>query len=116
MTAEELARRAGLEFADLSLLRRALTHRSYINEHPEALEDNERLEFLGDATLDFLAGAWLYNRFPEMDEGSLTRLRSALVRTEQLAAFAEEIELGRALRLGHGDRRKAATSAALRRL
>ena len=66
MTAEELARRAGLEFADLSLLRRALTHRSYINEHPEALEDNERLEFLGDATLDFLTGAWLYNRFPEM--------------------------------------------------
>jgi ribonuclease-3 len=103
VTAEELARRAGLEFADLSLLRRALTHRSYINEHPEALEDNERLEFLGDAALDFLAGAWLYNRFPEMDEGSLTRLRSALVRTEQLAAFAEEIQLGDALRLGHGE-------------
>lgn len=103
MTAEELALRAGLEFTDLSLLRRALTHRSYINEHPEALEDNERLEFLGDATLDFLAGAWLYNRFPEMDEGSLTRLRSALVRTEQLAAFATEIQLGEALRLGHGE-------------
>ena len=103
MTAEELARRAGLEFADLSLLRRALTHRSYINEHPEALEDNERLEFLGDATLDFLTGAWLYNRFPEMDEGSLTRLRSALVRTEQLAEFAEEIQLGEALRLGRGE-------------
>jgi ribonuclease-3 len=103
VTAEELARRAGLEFADLSLLRRALTHRSYINEHPEALEDNERLEFLGDATLDFLAAAWLYNRFPEMDEGSLTRLRSALVRTEQLAAFAEEIKLGQALRLGRGE-------------
>jgi len=81
-----------------------LTHRSYLNEHPEALEDNERLEFLGDAVLDFVVGAWLYNRFPEMTRTvNLTRLRSALVHTEQLAEFANEIQLGRALRLGHGE-------------
>ena len=80
-----------------------LTHRSYINEHPEALEDNERLEFLGDAVLDFVAGAWLYNHFPEMAEGELTRMRSALVCTEQLAEFARALDLGPAMRLGHGE-------------
>ena len=99
----ELAQYAKINFRDSSLLIRALTHRSYVNEHPEALEDNERLEFLGDATLDFVTGAWLYNRFPEMNEGSLTRLRSALVRTEQLAEFARRIRLGEAMLLGHGE-------------
>lgn len=90
-------------FEDHSLLVRALTHRSYVNENPDALEDNERLEFLGDAALDFLSAAWLYHRFPEMDEGQLTRLRSALVRTEQLATFAEQLQLGEALLLGRGE-------------
>jgi ribonuclease-3 len=92
-----------ITFNDPLLLTRALTHRSYLNENPEALEDNERLEFLGDAVLDFLVGAWLYNRFPEMPEGNLTRLRSALVRTENLAFFAETIDLGSAMLLGHGE-------------
>lgn len=98
-----LAKRLGLPFKNLLLLSRALTHRSYINEHPEALEDNERLEFLGDAVLDFVSGAWLYNHFPEMAEGELTRMRSALVRTEQLAEFARRLDLGLAMRLGHGE-------------
>ena len=100
---KDFSQRLELPFSDYLLLSRALTHRSFLNEHPEALEDNERLEFLGDAVLDFLVGAWLYNHFPEMAEGELTRLRSALVRTEQLAAFAKEIDLGRAMRLGHGE-------------
>jgi ribonuclease-3 len=100
---KELVHRLGLPISDYRLLQRALTHRSYINEHPDALEDNERLEFLGDAILDFLVGAWLYNHFPEMSEGELTRLRSALVRTEQLANFARQINLGAALRLGRGE-------------
>ena len=91
-----LASRLKLPFTDLLLLSRALTHRSYINEHPEALEDNERLEFLGDAVLDFVTGAWLYNHYPEMAEGELTRLRSAIVRTEQL-------ELGPADEATHRD-------------
>ncbi len=90
-------------FRDPSLLRRAFTHRSYINEHPEAFEDNERLEFLGDAVLDFVTASYLYNRLPEMKEGRLTRLRAALVRTEQLAEFAVELELGPAIRLGRGE-------------
>lgn len=102
-TLQELAERLHLPFSNWLLLARALTHRSYLNEHPEALEDNERLEFLGDAVLDFIVGAWLYNRYPEMPEGDLTRMRSALVHTEQLAEFARQIGLGRAMRLGHGE-------------
>ena len=102
-TPQSLTQRLGLEFKDIFLLTRALTHRSYLNENPEAIEDNERLEFLGDAVLDFLVGAWLYNRFPEMAEGDLTRLRSALVRTEQLAQFSINLGLGNAMRLGRGE-------------
>ncbi len=93
-----------LEISDYSLLERALTHRSYVNENPgTALEDNERLEFLGDAVLDFVVGAYLYNRFPEVDEGELTVLRSALVKTKTLANFARQLDIGRFLRLGFGE-------------
>lgn len=102
-TPEELINRLELQITDVLLLTRALTHRSFLNEHPEAIEDNERLEFLGDAVLDFVVGAWLYNKYPEMPEGDLTRMRSALVHTEQLALFATEIDLGHAMRLGKGE-------------
>jgi len=102
-TPQEFAQRVNVPIQDNRLLYRALTHRSYVNEHADALEDNERLEFLGDAVLDFLVGAWLYNHFPEMAEGELTRLRSALVRTDQLAKFARQIDLGPAIRLGRGE-------------
>ncbi|MFT3893913.1 MAG: ribonuclease III [Anaerolineales bacterium] len=101
--ASDLSRRLGLHFSNLSLLTRALTHRSYLNENPRAMEDNERLEFLGDAVLDFIVGAWVYNRFPEMPEGDLTKMRSALVRNDQLAVFARKLNLGAALRLGRGE-------------
>ncbi len=101
---EELAQRLHLPFKkDILLLSRALTHRSYINEHPEAIEDNERLEFLGDAILDFLVGEYLYQHYPEMPEGQLTQMRSALVKSEKLAEFAQRINLGKAIRLGHGE-------------
>ena len=99
----DLQQQAGFTFHNEELFRRALTHRSYLNEHSEVTEDNERLEFLGDAVLDFLVGAMLYNRFPEMQEGQLTRLRSSLVRTEQLAELARQIDLGQYIRLGKGE-------------
>lgn len=102
-SAADLAARLGLHFSNLHLLVRALTHRSYVNENPNALEDNERLEFLGDAVLDFVVGAWVYNHYPEMPEGDLTRMRSALVRTNTLAKFARHLDLGPALRLGRGE-------------
>jgi ribonuclease III len=108
----------GIEFRDKSLLQRALTHRSYLNEHPEfPLEDNERLEFLGDAVLDFVTGEYLYHRFPELREGLLTSLRSVLVRRDTLARFARELGLGEYLLMGHGEietggRNRAATLCA----
>jgi ribonuclease III len=100
---QDISERLHVMFNDYRLLSRALTHRSYLNEHPESLEDNERLEFLGDAVLDFLVGAWLYNRFPEMAEGSLTRLRAALVGNDQLANFARDLGLGQVMLLGKGE-------------
>ncbi len=100
---QEFSQRINLPFENFLLLSRALTHRSYLNEHPEAIEDNERLEFLGDAILDFVVGAWLYNHFPEMAEGQLTRFRAALVNTEILGQFGQEINIGNALKLGRGE-------------
>ena len=91
------------EFHNEKLLRQALTHRSYVNENPTFREeDNERLEFLGDALLTFLSGEYLYQRHPEMGEDQLTRRRSALVDEKQLARFATEIGLDLKMRLGKG--------------
>lgn len=90
------------KFRNLTLLQLALTHRSYVNEHPEALEHNERLEFLGDAILNFLSGEFLYKRYPKKPEGELTPLRSALVDEAQLAKFAIALNLGEQLQLGKG--------------
>jgi ribonuclease III len=91
------------EFNNEKLFRQALTHRSYVNENPAYREeDNERLEFLGDALLTFLSGEYLYQRHPEMGEDQLTRRRSALVDEKQLARFAMEIGLDLKMRLGKG--------------
>jgi len=100
----DLEHKLDIVFRDKSLLQRALTHRSYINEHPNfPFEDNERLEFLGDAVIDFLSGEYLYHRFPELPEGPLTSLRSTLVRRETLACFAQDLELGHYLLMGYGE-------------
>ncbi|WP_176726962.1 ribonuclease III [Nostoc sp. KVJ20] len=91
-----------LPFQDASLLLRALTHTSYMHENPNSGEDNERLEFLGDALLNFLSGEYLYRRYPDTKEGDLTPLRSRLVDKPQLAKFAVSLDLGRWMRLGRG--------------
>ncbi len=103
-TASSLNERLGLSFSNFSLLTRALTHRSYANEHMDGSEDNERLEYLGDAVIDLIAAEWAYSHFPELPEGDLTKIRSHLVRNENLARFAQQINLGGALRLGRGER------------
>lgn len=90
------------KFKNQSLLDQALTHRSYVNEHPEIGADNERLEFLGDAVLGFLIGDFLYKNYPDMSEAQLTRMRSALVEEKQLATLARELNLGSKMRLGQG--------------
>ncbi len=101
---KELERALDISFHDKSLLERALVHRSYLNENPEfRTPHNERLEFLGDAILDFLVGEFLYHRCPEMREGKLTSLRAALVRTEMLASLARQLKLGHYLYLGRGE-------------
>ena len=119
----EVEEAIGVTFTDKSLLQRALMHSSYLNEHPELpLVDNERLEFLGDAVLDFITGEYLYHHFPEMQEGSMTSLRAALVKRETLARFALQIGLEEHLLLGHGEvesggrRRPATLCAALEAL
>jgi ribonuclease-3 len=103
---EALQQVIGHRFRDPELLRCALTHPSYVNEHPEdGTDDNQRLEFLGDAVLDFIAGAWVYRQYPNFDEGRMTRLRAALVRTEALAQLSRQVKIGKALRLGYGEER-----------
>lgn len=92
-------------FQDPALLRQALTHRSYVNEHPEAGADNQRLEFLGDAVLGFLVGEMLYRAYPTLPEGQLTPLRSRLVDEKQLALLAMHLGLGDRLLLGRGAER-----------
>lgn len=94
----------GLKFDDPELLQQALTHRSFVNEHKgDELADNERMEFLGDAILDFVVAEMLYREFPDMAEGDLTRLRASLVRAESLAALAVECRLGELLLMGRGE-------------
>lgn len=104
MDSQQFQKRYNLQFQDRVLLEQALTHRSYLNEQgDDDLRDNERLEFLGDAVLDFVVTRVLFARFPDMPEGELTRLRAALVRTETLADVAAELALGEVLRMGHGE-------------
>src|SRR5205807_1471856 len=93
----------GIEFNDPEILREALTHRSYLNEAEVISQSNERLEFMGDAVLGLISTDYLFHRFGELEEGELTNLRSALVRTETLARFAGDINLGRYLFLGRGE-------------
>lgn len=108
MNAEEVARalqrRFGVSAPDVGLLREALIHSSYANEHPDAApRSNERLEFLGDAVLNLIVAERAYLDSPGADEGDLSTRRAMLVRQETLARAAESIGLGNALLLGRGE-------------
>ena len=104
MTLENLQENLGYRFRDESLLRGALYHSSYANEHRnENIVSNERLEFLGDAVLGFVSAEFLYSRFPNAPEGELTRIRAALVREESLFEVAQALQLGECLMLGKGE-------------
>lgn len=92
-----LARRLGYTFSDSALLTRALTHRS------KSGVNNERLEFLGDGILNFVIAAELFERFPNLSEGELTRLRASMVKQQALAKLARKLELGTLLNLGSGE-------------
>ncbi|UYZ84024.1 ribonuclease III [Entomomonas sp. E2T0] len=92
-----LANKLGHSFTDLELMTLALTHRSFSGKN------NERLEFLGDAILNFVVGEALFERFPQAKEGQLSRLRSKLVKGETLAVLARHFQIGDYLRLGSGE-------------
>lgn len=92
-----LANKLGHSFIDLELMTLALTHRSFSGKN------NERLEFLGDAILNFVVGEALFERFPQAKEGQLSRLRSKLVKGETLAVLARNFQIGDYLRLGSGE-------------
>jgi ribonuclease-3 len=101
---EELQKILKVEFQDPKFLTLALTHRSYIYEGSGVGQSsNERLEFLGDSILTFISADFLYRTFPQLSEGELTDVRAVLVRTETLANFAREIELGKFLLMGKGE-------------
>jgi ribonuclease-3 len=103
---DTLVARLGLLFRDASLLEGALTHRSYAHENPmetHHLANSERLEFLGDSVLNYIAADLVFQRFPDANEGELTATRSALIKTHTLAGFARDLDLGRYLRLNKGE-------------
>jgi ribonuclease-3 len=99
-----LERAIGYRFVNRSLLEEAMTHRSFLNETGDTgARDNERLEFFGDAAIDFFLSRTLLDRFPGSREGDLTRIRAALVAEESLGNLARKIGLGSYLRLGRGE-------------
>ena len=102
LPSSDLAARLGLE-GDFAHLEEALSHPSFANEQPRGQRvDNQRLEFLGDAVLGLAVSELLMDRYPSVDEGVLSLMRSSLVNADALAAFARERGLGEALRLGRG--------------
>ena len=93
----------GLSFRNKSLLEQALRHPSYVNEHPESGESNQRMEFLGDAFLDAFVALTLYQKHPSVDEGLLTEMRSQIVSGRTLAKVARRLDIGNHLLLGQGE-------------
>ena len=100
----ELQEVIGYQFREEGLMRQALTHSSFANEkHMKKLSDNERLEFLGDAVLEVVSSEFLFQNYPKLPEGDLTKLRASLVCEPTLAICAREIGLGKYLFLGKGE-------------
>lgn len=94
----------GYVFDNREFLEHALRHSSFVNETPDKdVQDNERLEFLGDSVLSLIISHLLIDRFPDLNEGNLSKIRSSLVNENQLSGIARKIELGEFLRLGRGE-------------
>lgn len=103
MTFDDLQKTINIQFKDLNLLTAAFIHRSYLNEARHIKESNERLEFLGDSVLSFLTSEYLYKTYPDYPEGTLTNIRSSLVKTKSLADIATRLDLGDLLFLSRGE-------------
>ena len=101
---KELEKKLNYTFKNSELLKNALTHSSYANENrAEGISSNERLEFLGDSVLGFVTAKHLYSMQPTLSEGKMTRLRAELVCEQSLYGVALDLDLGRYLRMGHGE-------------
>ncbi|MFB5281404.1 ribonuclease III [Peribacillus sp. Hz7] len=101
---KQLQDRLGIQFSQVKLLKQAFTHSSYVNEHRRKLyEDNERLEFLGDAVLELTVSKYLFKKYPMMSEGELTKLRAAIVCEPSLVMFANQLGFGEFVLLGKGE-------------
>ena len=101
---QELEKKLNYTFRNQELLREALNHSSYANEHrSQGLGSNERLEFLGDSVLGFVTAEYLFARHPDLPEGDLTRIRAALVCEQSLHEVAQKLNLGSYLKLGKGE-------------
>ncbi len=93
-----------LKFNDKELLKRSLTHRSFLNENrEEELKNNERLEFLGDAVLELVISEYLFNEYPDRPEGELTSFRAAVVKTDSLAKISKKLGIGEFLLMSKGE-------------
>ncbi len=101
---DELQQQLAIRFKRIKLLRQAFTHTSYVNEHKGGnTQDNERLEFLGDAVLQLLVSEYLYRVHPQRPEGELTRMRASIVCEPSFARFAESLSFGSYVLLGRGE-------------
>ncbi len=98
-----LEKRLNYKFKNIDLLKNALVHSSYANEVRGSVHSNERLEFLGDSVLSIIVSEHLYNKFPNMPEGELTRMRASLVCEKSLCEFSRELGIGKYLNLGKGE-------------
>ena len=100
----EIQRKLIYEFKNVDLLVESLRHSSFVNEHPEMdIQDNERLEFLGDAVLNLVVGHILMQRYPDLKEGDLSRMRANLVNESRLASIAGKMDFGSHIQLGKGE-------------
>jgi ribonuclease-3 len=109
---EELETALGYSFVNRELLLRALTHSSLASETAGAVKDNEQFEFMGDAVLGFVTSQELFARYPDFQEGKLSKLRAHLVSARHLLHTARELEIGRYLRLGRGEEKTGGRSKA----
>ena len=101
---KELEQKLGYSFRDRSLLENALRHSSFANESRDRrVTSNERLEFLGDSVLGFVTAKYLYKHYPDLPEGRMTKVRAELVCEHALHKVAQELELGKYIRLGKGE-------------
>lgn len=100
---DSLQQQMKYQFRDPALLNKALTHKSYANENQQPIKDNERFEFLGDSVLDLIVSGYMLKAFPDYSEGTLSKIRAAVVNEACLADLAREINLGDYLLLGKGE-------------